>query len=273
MKVTVLGSGAWEGIPAPFCSCKACTSTSPKDKRTRPQFLVESKKGRFFIEISPDIRMQTAKLPIIKDALISHWHFDHMYGLLELHAWAKFITKGSLKLHCSAKTKEWLDKSFAHIPKKVVVRKPFETFSLFGTDITPLPVYHMQHQDAKLTENELKNTFGYLLKNNGKKFAYLADYYQLPKRTINMVKNADVAVLDGTYLFEELFPNKPEQNGEKSDPDHLHGKQIIALAKSLKAKLTIFHSIAHLSEKKHDELQKYLPKNMLLSYDGMKIDL
>jgi len=56
-------------------------------------------------------------------------------------------------------------------------------------------------------------------------------------------------------------------------PDHLHGKQILDFTGGLNAKKVIFHSISHLTEKSHDELQKLLPKNMFLSYDGMELEL
>lgn len=61
MKIKILGSGAWDGIPAPFCSCDVCNvakkDTHSKNNRTRPQFLVTNLNGGFFIEASPDIRM------------------------------------------------------------------------------------------------------------------------------------------------------------------------------------------------------------------------
>jgi len=278
MKLKILGSGAWEGIPVPFCNCKICESAkkpNSKDNRTRPQILVETEKGQFLIEISPDIRIQSTKfnLPNISNFLISHWHFDHMYGLLELHAWAEFVLGQKPKLFCSQKTKEWLDQSFAHIPKEVVVVKPFEKFDLFGIKITPFPVYHMNWQDKDVKENDLDNTFGYVLEKNGKKAVYLADYYKMPNKYLELIKNSDVIIADGTYLFEEMFPDKPEQNNLKSDPDHLHGKQILDFASGLNAKRVIFHSIAHLTEKSHEELQKLTPKNMFISYDGMELEL
>ena len=110
MKIKILGSGAWEGIPVPFCKCKICRNaknTDSKDNRTRPEILVETDKGKFLIEVSPDIRIQSSKfnLPNISDFLISHWHFDHMYGLLELHAWSEFVLGKKLKLYCSKKLK------------------------------------------------------------------------------------------------------------------------------------------------------------------------
>lgn len=278
MKLKILGSGAWEGIPVPFCKCKICEfaqKPKSKDNRTRPQILVDTEKGQFLIEISPDIRIQSTKfnLPDISNFLISHWHFDHMYGLLELHAWVEFVLGQKPKLFCSQKTKELLDKNFAHIPKDIVVIKPFEKFDLFDIKITPLPVYHMNWQDKDVTEEELNNTFGFVLENNGKKAVYLADYYKMPNKSLEIIKNSDVIVADGTYLFEEMFPSKPEQNNLKFDPDHLHGKQILDFVDRLNAKKVIFHSISHLTEESHEELQKLLPKNMFISYDGMELEL
>lgn len=45
MKITILGSGGWEGIPAPFCDCTVCkkavSNPNSKDRRTRPELLFE----------------------------------------------------------------------------------------------------------------------------------------------------------------------------------------------------------------------------------------
>ena len=164
-----------------------------------------------------------------------------------------------------------MDKNFAHIPKEIIVLKPFKQFDLFGVKITPFLLYHIYWQDKDLKENELNNTFGYVLEKNGKKIVYLADYYKLPDKSMELIKYSDVVIADGTYLFEEKFTHKSEQNGLKFDSDHLHGKQILEFVTSLNAKKVIFHSISHLTEKSHEELQELLPKNMFVSYDGMEI--
>lgn len=277
MKIKIIGSGGWEGIPAPFCSCRVCKlakNPESKNSRTRPEILVETEKGKFLIEVSPDIRLQSSRFNLknIEHFLISHWHFDHMYGLLELHAWSKFIVNGKIKLYCSEKTKQWLDKNFAHIPKEIIVLKPFESFELLGIEITPFPVYHMHSQDEEIQENKLNNTFGFVLENNKKKISYFADYYKIPKKSLELIRNSDLVIADGTLLFEELFPKKPKQVGAKTDPDHLHGNQILNFLKELNCKNVVFHSITHLTEKTHEELQKLLPKNMLISFDGMEFD-
>ncbi len=278
-KIKIVGSGGWEGIPAPFCNCRVCRIAKEdpncKNNRTRPEILVESEEGHFLIEISPDIRIQSTRFNInnTKHFLISHWHFDHMYGLLELHAWSEFRMGDRIKLYCSYNTKEWLEKYFSHIPKEIIVLKQFQKFELYGIEITPLPVYHMFYQDKDLKEEKLENTFGFLLEKDRKKVVYLSDYFKIPKKTIELIKGSDLVIMDGTYLFEEEFPDRLEQRSLREDPDHLHGKEILALAESLNCKKVVFHSITHLSEKTHEELEKMLPNNMFISFDGMEINI
>ena len=61
--------------------------------------------------------------------------------LLELHTWSEFvinkkIMNKKIRLYCSEKTKEWLDKNFAHTP--IIIVEPFKQFELHGIKITPL---------------------------------------------------------------------------------------------------------------------------------------
>ncbi len=275
MKLMFLGSGAWEGIPAPFCGCRVCgiarENPYSRDSRTRTSIRVTVGRESFLIELSPDIRLQSVMhgLRPVSDFVVSHWHFDHLYGLLELQARAEFAKKPVL--YCSQKTADWIEGNFSHIKKRIVVLKPFQAFKLKGLKITPFPVYHMFQEDEGLSASELENTFGFLLENGSKKIAYLADYFKIPEESADLVRGSDILIADGTYLFEEHFPKKPQQNAGKQDKNHLHGKKILDTVNALDPKQAIFHSISHLTEKTNKELQKMLPKGMTCAYDGMEI--
>ena len=270
MKLTILGSGAWEGIPAPFCSCNVCSlaikAPTSKNNRTRPQFLLETEDAKFLLEVSPDIRLQSAKfnLPPITDFVVSHWHFDHMYGLHELLSWTKKLPKKPT-LHCSVKTKEVIDKEFSYLPLNVHILRPFEQFTLFGVTITPLPVYHMFGRDNDVPEDALENTFAYLLEQNNNRMVYLSDYYRIPRATLEKLQNVDVLIADGTYLLTNEYKN--------SKPNHMHGDDIVGFTTSTRAKTVYYHSISHLTHRTHEELQKALPASHFLSYDGMEVVL
>jgi phosphoribosyl 1,2-cyclic phosphate phosphodiesterase len=276
MKIKILGSGAWEGIPAPMCKCRVCNSAQEdknnKNNRTRPQLLVESEEKQFGIEISPDFRIQSSNPEVgqIKDFFISHWHFDHLYGLLELHAHVKFIEK--INIYCSKDTADWIKRYFNHIPLNLIVINPFETIKLNGVKVTAIPVKHMSNVDSTKNEEELCNTFAFLLEKNNKKVVYLADYYSIPEKSRKFIEKCDLLIADGTYLFEEKFPNLSLQNNEKNDPDHIHGDEILRFVNSLNAKKVLFHSISHLSNMNHEEMTSHLQENHLLSYDGISFD-
>lgn len=275
MKIKILGSGSWEGIPAPFCNCRICkdaiSNPNSKNFRFRPCFEVINENKNFLIEISPDIRLQLAKFNVKKTNLflVSHWHFDHMYGLLELDAYAKFVEKPTI--YCSKNTKEWLDKNFAHVKKDIIVVEPFKSFRLIGIKITPIPLYHMRKQDENLKEDELKNVFGFILESNEKRMAYLPCFFKLPEKSKESLRNLDTLITDGTFIFENLIPKTNPYEPIKSDPDHLHGNQIFELIKELNPKKAILYHISDLTENTHNELQKLLPKNIELSFDGMEI--
>ncbi len=264
----VLGSGAWSGIPAPFCSCRVCvlaaSGPASKNNRTRPQFLLENRGGSFLLEVSPDIRLQSATfgLPPIRDFVVSHWHYDHMYGLHELLTWMKQQPQKPT-VHCSAKTAAMIEKEFSYLPLQVNVLRPLEPFTLFGVVITPLPVYHMFDRDDRLSGESLENTFGYLFEGDHTRVVYLADYYRIPQTTLQKIQGADAVIADGTYLLTDQY--------KEFKPNHLHGGDILRFTTSLGAKIVYYHSISHLTQKTHEELQQSLPTSHLITYDGMKL--
>lgn len=270
MKITILGSGAWEGVPAPFCKCDVCAIAIKlpfdKNNRMRPQLLVENDDERFLVEISPDIRLQSTRfgLPPVKDFLVSHWHFDHMYGINELHQYSKEVTNG-LNIYCSAGTNAILDTDeFSYIPQSIHIMKPLEPFELAGIKITPLPVYHMRSEDEAIAEDKLANTFGFLFEHSGKKVAYLADYYRVPQSVQDKIRGIDAVICEGTYLLTDDF--------KSHKPNHMHGQDIVDFANSTYAKKIYYHSVSHLTHKKHDELQEMLSEGQTLAFDGMILE-
>lgn len=276
MRLTIIGSGGWGGIPAAFCNCGIChvakENPEGKDFRNRPLVYVSTEKGAFLIEISPDIRLQSVygNLPPIKDFVLSHDHFDHISGLMQLNSWIKFILQEKPTIYCSSLTAKKLDLKDEEVPKKIVIHKPYESFSLYDIVITPVPLYHQSENDKGKPTKALRQDFGFIMQHNGKKAVYLGDYYKLPSQTFNLIKNADLITIDATYIFQEQYPNKPEQEGLKNDPDHLHGKDILTFAKECSAKQTIYTNITHLSELTHEKMQNKLPKDHFIAYDGME---
>lgn len=280
ISVTMLGSGCWEGTPAPFCRCKLCRIASKNilsiENRMRPSFYIKSKKSQFVMELGPDFRMQTAKfnLPKVRDFLVSHWHNDHLFGVFDLHFYAELVLKDKINIYCSEGVAQYMREHINYMPINVVAIKPFDSFYLGDVKVTPFPVCHMySHDKMKDADDFNNNVFGFLLEHRQTRIAYLADYYAVPEKSLKLVEGVDAAIADGTYLFEEIWPDKDLQNltREEKDPDHLHGEEIMRFVSDLHAKKVVYHSISHLPGLTHNKLQEQLPKGQFIGFDGMDI--
>lgn len=279
VQLTVLGSGGWEGIPAPFCRCAICAQAgSPgfeRDERTRPSFLINGPTGRFLLDAGFDLRLQSArfKLPPVADFVISHWHPDHMWGLFELGFWTEGTMGGGVQVHGSRLTLEFARRYFSHIPFRYRELAPFEPFELHGVTVTPFPVLHMRTHDTTDPPDSRHNVFGFHLQSGDFRAAYLADYYDIPSESRALISGADLIIADGTYLFEEISPDAPGSHLLRADSTHRHGGAVRELAHSLGAGRIIYHSITHLSGRNHVELSALLSPNESLAWDGMVVNL
>ncbi|AMS06394.1 MBL fold metallo-hydrolase [Acidipropionibacterium acidipropionici] len=84
MKITHLGTGAAERIPALFCQDELCTharEAGGKDIRTQAQALVDD---TVLLDFGGDSYLHSmryglnlARIPVL---LVTHWHSDHFYG-------------------------------------------------------------------------------------------------------------------------------------------------------------------------------------------------
>lgn len=73
MKITILGSGTSTGVPMVGCTCSVCSSTDPRDKRTRASLLIEAAGRYILVDTSPDLRRQALRehIPHIDAVLLT----------------------------------------------------------------------------------------------------------------------------------------------------------------------------------------------------------
>src|SRR5205085_2688186 len=89
MRVTVLGSGTSHGVPMIGCDCAVCTSTDPRDKRTRPSIVVVLPTGTILVDTAPELRLQAVANQVrrVDAVLFTHTHADHVHGIDDLRAY------------------------------------------------------------------------------------------------------------------------------------------------------------------------------------------
>lgn len=99
MKVLLLGTGAADGIPNPFCQCRTCRSAvANRNIRHRTSALVDNV---ILLDPGPDAAGAAARAGVslsgVRHMLITHNHHDHVDpSLLLSHTWAK---GGALSVH------------------------------------------------------------------------------------------------------------------------------------------------------------------------------
>lgn len=254
MKLKFLGTGTSQGVPVIGCKDAVCTSPDLKDKRLRTSALITSDEGKkLLIDCGPDFRQQMLSNDEsdIDGVLITHEHTDHMIGLDDLRP-VIFRNKKDMPIYTMPRVaqqiKERFPYAFAEIkypgaPSFEMHEIGEKTFKVENVAITPIPVIHY-----KLP------IYGFKIKN----LCYITDASFIPETSLAKLQDLDVLII----------------NCLRKSPEHISHfvlPEILALNKSLKPKKIYLVHISH-EFGLHKKVQKELPENMFLAYDGLEIE-
>jgi phosphoribosyl 1,2-cyclic phosphate phosphodiesterase len=251
VKITILGSGTSQGVPVIACECIVCRSNDPRDKRLRSSILIESENTTIVIDAGPDFRQQLLREQVKKlDAiLITHTHKDHVAGLDDVRSF-NYLTKRPMKVYASKFDQEEIVKEFSYAfeesPYPGVPRISFEDLSESSYaigDISFLAFKVLHHQ---------LEVFGFRLND----FAYITDANFIPESSMKKLEGIKVLVVDALRKEKHI--------------SHFNLQEAISLAQRLQVEQTYFTHVSHLMGL-HSEVQKQLPDNMSLAWDGLQI--
>jgi phosphoribosyl 1,2-cyclic phosphate phosphodiesterase len=253
--LVILGSGTSFGVPVIGCDCAVCTSTDPRDRRSRSAAVVEWNGGaRLLIDTPPEIRLQlvAARVPTVDAVLYTHDHADHVAGIDDLRALS--VRRGTLPIYGPAETLGELVRRFRYIFDEAVVPRegtskpdlaamplePQQPVELAGVPVVPL---ELEHGGSRL--------FGYRIGS----MAYITDAKQVPAHVM--------AALDGVQalVLNALF--------EKPHPTHLSIPEAIEVARTVGAPRTYLTHLTH--RYSHSALEDRLPDGIHPAYDGLSI--
>ncbi|HEY5974383.1 MAG TPA: GPMC system MBL fold metallohydrolase [Geobacteraceae bacterium] len=247
MYFTILGSGTSTGVPMVGCRCPVCTSSDPKDRRTRASLLVEHTGHHILVDTSTDLRKQAIRtqIPRIDAVLFTHAHADHIHGIDDLRGF-HFQHQRVIPCFGTADTLDTIGSKFAYIftglssAGYAQLLEPHvvdTTFSLFGLEIVPIPLWH----------GEMPAT--------GYRFgpvAYLTDCSAIPQSSLALLAGIEVLIIDGLRYT--------------SHPHHFNIAGAIEASRSLGPRRTIITHLTH--EVPHRDGEK-LPPGVELAYDGL----
>ncbi len=248
MKITILGSGTSTGVPELGCGCEVCCSTDPRDARLRSSAIVEEGDSRLLIDCGPDFRTQMLNRPFRKiDAvLLTHKHYDHVGGLDDLRP---FCRKGDIPVYGNEDTvkhvKNALPYCFSDVKYPGVPNLMLHiidgNFRIGDFEIQPIRVFH-----GRLP------ILGYRMGD----FAYITDMSFIEPEELNKLTGVD------TLVINALRFSKPHGS-------HQTVLEAYNVINRIKPRVVYFtHMMHHIGL--HAKIEKVLPPNMHLAYDGLE---
>jgi len=253
MTITFLGTGTSQGIPVIGSTHEVCLSTDLRDKRLRSSIMLEWDTYRYIVDCGPDFRQQLLRENIadIDGVIFTHEHADHTAGFDDIRPFTHKM--GDVPIYVPERIADNLQHRFYYIFTKenrypgapsvsmqVIYNKPFK---LQNKMITPVEFYH-----GRIL------IFGYRIEN----FAYLTDLKVIEENEKKKLKNLDVLVVSALRI--------------ESHPTHLNLQEALAFIEEIQPKKTY---LTHISHKLgfHAEVEKQLPPNVHLAYDGFIIEI
>lgn len=253
-EIVILGSGTSMGVPTLGCNCAVCTSSDPRNTRSRPSIAVRWPNGAVVIDTGQDFRCQALREGIrhIDAVLYTHAHADHILGMDDLRP-LSFKHPTGLPIYADVATSTALHRIFeytfspnAKYPTKARVDlRPLnghESVEVAGLCFQRVPILH-----GDLTVGGYR--FG--------SAAYLTDMNAVPDSSLPLLQNLDTLIIDALRWQQHPSHNSVEQATEW-----------IARIRPRRAFLT---HIAH--ELEHVETEAKLPEHVRLAYDGLRIPI
>jgi phosphoribosyl 1,2-cyclic phosphate phosphodiesterase len=257
MRLVFLGTGTSFGVPVVGCDCRACTSSDPRDRRTRHGAVVEAAGGRLLVDTPTELRLQLIATRIHEiDAIwFTHAHADHIHGIDDVRVFT--VRKGDLDAFVPAEYMHVLQDHFRYIfdpavqpPKgswkpRIRLREVAEGRPVEIVGETFLPV-KVPHGDVSV--------YGFRVGGLG----YVTDAKLLPERAMRALEGVDVLVLNALWF------GKPHAS-------HLNIEEAIEASRAVGARRTFLTHLTH--RVTHAELEERLPEGVYPAFDGLTVEI
>jgi phosphoribosyl 1,2-cyclic phosphate phosphodiesterase len=255
-EMILLGTGTSVGVPAIGCGCAVCTSTNPRNQRTRCAAVLGLDRGNLLIDTPPDLRFQLLRerIGIIHAVIYTHDHVDHLYGLDDLRLFP-FYLHGPMPLYCERIVEQRIRRAFdyaftdrepTHLgaaPHLELHPIGTEPFIVLGERIIPIRLQHGPRFQV----------LGFRIGN----IAYCTDTNEIPAESWPLLEGLDVLILDA-------LRTRPHAT-------HFSLDEAIEAARKVRPRRTLFTHISH--DLDYEATNARLPPGMELAYDGQRIPL
>lgn len=273
MKLTYFGTAAYEGVPALGCECDTCKRSRAlggRNLRSRCQAMLDDD---LLLDFPPDTVWHFQRNGIdfrkLEGCLISHSHSDHLYAE-DLEILGSYYTKNGrvepLRFFCGesgySAIRARTEKEHVRARVEAVLVKPFEKFTVGRYEVLPLRASH----------NADSSPLVYRMEKEGKSLLFAHDTGVFEEESWQALEKAgrlDLVSLDCTCAF---------WTGRKTR--HLSFDVCLTVFEEMKRRgiaddWTVFvvNHFSHNGNATYDDMvERATPHNVLVSYDGMRVE-
>jgi phosphoribosyl 1,2-cyclic phosphate phosphodiesterase len=255
-RLIFLGSGTSSGVPMIGCDCPVCTSSDPRNQRTRPSVLFGFPGGNLLIDTTPELRLQLLRERVrrVHAIAFTHAHADHLFGLDDSRLFSKWLG-GPVPVFCEQDTEETIRRVFSYAfrpstetwPMGAVPKLQFNTvvpgveFEVLGQSVLPIRLEHGRFPVLGFRVGAL---------------AYCTDVSRIPDESMPLLEGLDVLILDA-LRFEP-------------HPTHFSLSEALAVIEVLKPGRTFLTHLSHSFD--HGPTEAILPPRVALAHDGLILE-
>lgn len=250
LQITFLGTGTSTGVPMIASDHPVAKSSDSRDKRLRSSILVSWGGANLVVDCGPDFRQQMLRENVqsIKCILFTHEHADHIAGFDDIRPFS--FKMGDVPIYASERVMQKIQKRYDYIfatenryPSAPSVASNIishhQVLEFDGLTITPIEVMHGNLPILGYRFNDV---------------AYITDIKTMVDTEKRKLTNLDTLIVTGLR--------------KEPHPTHFNIEEALNFIEEIKPKKTY---LTHISEPLglHAEVEKELPKNVFLAYDGL----
>lgn len=240
------------------CRCAVCTSSDPRNQRTRHSLVVEGDEGVLLVDTPPELRQQllASDLRQIDAVYITHLHADHVHGIDDLRIFS-LRRDAALQTYIASEYAEELEARFPYIfdsslrlvPETSAPRIDLRTFEA-GERIEPagIEVFPLAFPHGHVT------SYGF----RAGPLGVVVDGKEIPPTAKEVLQGVEVLVINALWWGDP-------------HPTHFNVEEALAAARSVGAERTYLTHLTHRLD--YRELASRLPAGCEPAYDGLVVDL
>ena len=213
--------------------------------------LIEKDDTVLVIDAGPDFRQQMLRENIKRlDAIIlTHEHKDHISGMDDVRAF-NYKSQDAIDIYAEERVQKAVRKEYSYvfaeyqypgIPKMRLNSIPDYGFDINGLLLIPLRVFHYRLP-----------VYGFRIRN----FAYITDANFVPEETKEKMYGVKYLVINALRNEKHI--------------SHFSLREAVDFIRQISPKKAYITHISH-QMGRYEEIQKLLPPEIILAYDGLKI--